>query len=97
MQNFLLERGWWSVEREEETKKEFRSAVIKAMGKAEKKLKPSLSSMFEDIYEEIPSHLQDQRAELARLVEKYGKSENWAKELQKHESQGQDLTPFRRK
>lgn len=97
MQSFLTERGWWSAEKEEETKKEFRSAVIKAMGQAEKKLKPSLSSMFENIYEEIPPHLQDQRAELARLVGMYGKSEGWAKELKKHVDHGEDLTPFRSK
>lgn len=94
MRNFLTERGWWSDQREEETTKRYRSEVIAAMSKAEKKLRPSLSSMFEDTYHEIPTHLQEQRTELARLVQQYGKVEHWKKELQKHVEHGEDLARF---
>ena len=94
MRNFLTERGWWSDAMEEETKARHRKSVIEAMGRAEKKKRPSLTSMFEDTYRgELPDNLKDQRSELARLVSKYGKSENWAKELAKHAQAGKDLEP----
>ncbi|PWN48496.1 putative 2-oxoisovalerate dehydrogenase alpha subunit mitochondrial precursor [Violaceomyces palustris] len=96
MRNFLTDRGWWSDEREEEIKKHYRSEVIAAMGRAEKRKRPSLSSMFEDTYAEIPEHLQEQRAELARLVHLYGKSEQWSKELPKYVDEGKDLEQYRR-
>ncbi|KDN53129.1 putative 2-oxoisovalerate dehydrogenase alpha subunit mitochondrial precursor [Tilletiaria anomala UBC 951] len=94
MRNFLTQRGWWSDAQEEETTKRYRAEVIAAMTKAEKKLRPTLSSMFEDTYTELPANLQEQRAELARLVKTYGKVEHWSKELQKHEEQGKDLEKF---
>ncbi len=94
MRNFLTERGWWSDAREEELTKQYRADVIKAMGTAEKKLRPTLASMFDDTYAEVPLHLQEQRAELARLVQKYGKVEHWAKELKKHKEHGRDLEAY---
>lgn len=95
MRNFLQDRGWWSDAQEEEITKRYRAEVIAAMTKAEKKLRPTLSSMFDDTYAEVPQHLVEQRAELARLVHKYGKVEHWAKELQKHDGHGKDLDAFR--
>ncbi|EPQ27714.1 uncharacterized protein PFL1_04852 [Pseudozyma flocculosa PF-1] len=95
MRSFLSERGWWNDEMEEEIKKTARKRVIDAMNRAEKKKRPSVTSMFEDIYSgELPQNLKEQRAELARLVKKYGKSEVWAKELNKHAEEGRDLEKY---
>ena len=95
MRRFLTDRGWWSDAREEELTKQYRADVISAMNTAEKKLRPNLSSMFDDTYHEVPLHLQEQRAELARLVEKYGEVDHWAKELKKHVDGGKDLAAYR--
>ena len=40
-------------------------------------------------------HLQEQRAELAELIEKYGSLPGWSKELAKHANAGKDMAPFR--
>ncbi|KAK0525013.1 hypothetical protein OC835_005748 [Tilletia horrida] len=114
MRNFLQDRGWWSAEEEEATKKEHRSAVLQAINRAEGRMRPSISSMFEDVYSRedggeasgsgsadgrgrgrgMPTALRDQRAELARLIKKYGAYEPWAREIAKHRHQGADLNEF---
>ncbi|PWN43393.1 putative 2-oxoisovalerate dehydrogenase alpha subunit mitochondrial precursor [Ceraceosorus guamensis] len=97
MASYLRDRAWWDDAMEEETKKAFRNEVVRAMGVAEKKKRPNLSSLFEDTWTKVPPILQDQRAELARLVDLYGKSEEWAKELPKYEDAGKDLEQWNRK
>ncbi|KAE8264947.1 hypothetical protein A4X03_0g590 [Tilletia caries] len=95
MRNFCQDRGWWSDEEEEATKKAHRATILKAIQGAESRMRPSISSMFEDVYAgEMPASLQDQRAELARLIRMYGQHEPWAKELAKHRHQGEDLDSF---
>ncbi|KAE8244797.1 hypothetical protein A4X13_0g6253 [Tilletia indica] len=98
MRNFCQDRGWWSDEEEESTKKAHRTTLLQAIQRAESSMRPSISSMFEDVYAgEMPASLQDQRAELARLIKMYGQHEPWAKELAKHRDQGNDLDNFARK
>ncbi|KAK0550971.1 hypothetical protein OC846_003448 [Tilletia horrida] len=95
MRNFLHERSWWSDEEEEAIKKQHRADLLRAINRAEKRMKPSITSMFEDVYQgQMPQSLQDQRAELARLIKKYGQHEPWAKEIAKHRQQGADLEAF---
>jgi 2-oxoisovalerate dehydrogenase E1 component alpha subunit len=117
MAEYLKARGWWNDKQEEEIKKSYRRDIVAAMSKAEKLKRPSLSSMFDDTYVDMPENLkvssraearpvaahcsrsscQDQRAELARLVELYGETDEWKKELQKHEFEGKDLAEHRRR
>ncbi|KAK0546605.1 hypothetical protein OC845_004503 [Tilletia horrida] len=95
MRNFLHERSWWSDEEEEAIKKQHRADLLRAINRAEKRMRPSITSMFEDVYQgQMPQSLQDQRAELARLIKKYGQHEPWAKEIAKHRQQGADLEAF---
>ena len=59
MRNFLTDRGWWNDKLEEETKAQHRKTVIEAMGRAEKKKRPQLSSLFEGTYRgELPGNLR---------------------------------------
>ncbi|PWO00301.1 putative 2-oxoisovalerate dehydrogenase alpha subunit mitochondrial precursor [Tilletiopsis washingtonensis] len=97
MAEYLKARGWWNDKQEEEIKKSYRRDIVAAMSKAEKLKRPSLSSMFDDTYVDMPENLKDQRAELARLVELYGETDEWKKELQKHEFEGKDLAEHRRR
>ncbi|KAN0064226.1 hypothetical protein ACQY0O_003393 [Thecaphora frezii] len=95
MRTFLTDRGWWSDEREEEIKKVSRKRVIDAMNRAEKRKRPNVSSLFEDVYYgEVPDNLREQRAELARLVKQYGHHDTWTKELKKHVEEGKDLEEY---
>lgn len=52
-------------------KDEERIAVLNAIKEAENRPRPSIESMFEDIYKEIPSHLMEQMAQLKAHMAKY--------------------------
>ena len=59
MRNFLTQRGWWSDKLEDETNAAHRKSVIEAMGRAEKKKRPTLSSLFEGTYRgDLPANLK---------------------------------------
>ncbi|KAI5477591.1 hypothetical protein MNV49_006077 [Pseudohyphozyma bogoriensis] len=73
----------WSSELEESTKASDRKEIMTAFSKAEKQKKPSLDSMWEDTFAEMERPQREQRAELKRLVEKWGVA--WEKELEKFE------------
>ena len=53
--------------------------------RAEKEAKPPLESMFGDVYggKELERPIREQRDELKRLIEKWGESGAWKKELEK--------------
>ncbi|SNX86838.1 probable 2-oxoisovalerate dehydrogenase alpha subunit, mitochondrial precursor [Melanopsichium pennsylvanicum] len=98
MRNFLTHRGWWNDKLEQDTKANHRNTVIEAMGRAEKKKRPQLSSLFEGTYRgELPANLKEQRAELAELIEKYGALPHWSNELAKHAQAGKDMEQYREK
>ncbi|UZJ54335.1 hypothetical protein CBS101457_003655 [Exobasidium rhododendri] len=94
-EKFCIDRTWWSERESEDLKKGYRTQIVKALEVAEKKKRPKLSSIFEDTYKEIPENLKQQRSELARLLQKYGDSDLWKKELSKYEEQGEDMIAFR--
>ena len=45
--------------------------ILKSMEQAELQLKPPISEMFEDVYDTVPRHLQEQRDELKRAIEEH--------------------------
>lgn len=61
----------WNKELEETTKKEARSSVLKAFGAAEKRKKPSIDEMFEDVYDEMPWNLKEQREQMWGVVKRW--------------------------
>jgi 2-oxoisovalerate dehydrogenase E1 component alpha subunit len=52
-------------------KEQERLAVLNAIKLAEKRPKPNIDSMFEDVYKEMPMHLKKQLEELKQHVAKY--------------------------
>lgn len=50
---------------------EEKTAVLDAMKKAERKPKPSLDEMFEDVYKEMPRSLKLQQQDLHAHIVKY--------------------------
>lgn len=61
----LLEgRGLWDAEREKALEGEIQAEIGRAVAEVESAPPPSTDSLFEDVYAEIPAHLQEQRKEL---------------------------------
>lgn len=55
---YCAQRGWWSEEQSEALRKEYRADIVRQLEATEKKRHPSISSLFQDTYKEIPAHLQ---------------------------------------
>lgn len=71
IQGFLEKQGlvddkWIMSLRDEE-----KLNVMRAMEQAERRPKPPLEEMFQDVYHEVPPHLQRQEAELHEHIAKY--------------------------
>jgi 2-oxoisovalerate dehydrogenase E1 component alpha subunit len=60
----LVNLGEWDDEREAAFKKEVEGRLREAVQVAESTERPALETMFEDVYDRLPWHLEEQRAEL---------------------------------
>ena len=69
--SYLELKGWWSQKEEEIMRVEERKSVIAALNNAEKKPKPALSMMFDDVYYKKPKHLLKQESDLLTHIAKY--------------------------
>lgn len=70
--NYLTKLGLWSKDQEDELRQVIRKQVLEALSRAEKRLKLPISSMFEDVYSEMPANLERQKKELMTHLEAYG-------------------------
>jgi 2-oxoisovalerate dehydrogenase E1 component alpha subunit len=68
---YMEANGWWSEDQERVLRDRERMAVLQAMETAEKREKPPLHEMFEDVYHSKPEHIIRQEQELHAHVEKY--------------------------
>ncbi|GAA5897786.1 hypothetical protein JCM5296_006074 [Sporobolomyces johnsonii] len=87
----------WSSAVDDSTKSAHKHAILREFQKAEKERKPPLEAMFADVFAKVEDRGEDgdgtglerpqreQRDELKRLVEKWGETETWKKELEKFE------------
>lgn len=85
----------WSAEIEAKFKDASKRAILKEFSKAEKDKKPRLESMFGDVFAERPAETgsgasgglerpqREQKAELKRLIQKWGGTAGWKHELDK--------------
>ncbi|OCF73305.1 2-oxoisovalerate dehydrogenase E1 component, alpha subunit [Kwoniella mangroviensis CBS 8886] len=94
---FLASKSWWDETSEKNLLASHKSAVMKAFSRAEKLPKPKLGEMFHDIWgvgkgDEVPAVIMEQRAELGRLLKKYGDVwEPWRKERKRFVEEGMDV------
>jgi 2-oxoisovalerate dehydrogenase E1 component alpha subunit len=73
LRKYMLARGELTPEAETEMRRELAEAIADALAYAERcPAKPSIGSMFEDVYADVPWHLAEQRAELEAEIEKHG-------------------------
>lgn len=64
LQLHLTKRGLWNDSREEELEKELNVEIGEAITVVEKYEAPARESIFDDVYEQLPWHLAEQRKEL---------------------------------
>lgn len=71
MRNFLESKGWWDHSKEEEATAEWKSKISKSVKRTEKMLKPPLREMWSDTFGGSQVHLDRQRSESERIIEKW--------------------------
>lgn len=57
---FMEDRGWWNEEMEQLMRDSERLEVLRALEKAEKRSKPPMEDLFNDVYRDKPAHLMKQ-------------------------------------
>jgi 2-oxoisovalerate dehydrogenase E1 component alpha subunit len=71
MRLHLEAAGYWKKSDEEELIKKTKEEILSAFLAAEKEPKPSVDTLFTDVYDELPRHLQVQEQQLKKLLLKY--------------------------
>lgn len=71
LNRFLEHYGYTDENKLEGMKKEARADVLEAIQQAEGRAKPALETMFDDVYKEVPPHLQEQLSGLKQHLSKY--------------------------
>jgi 2-oxoisovalerate dehydrogenase E1 component alpha subunit len=59
---YLRQRGLWSERHERELAERCQQQITDALAAAERKHPPATETMFDDVYEQLPWHLREQRA-----------------------------------
>ena len=68
---YLHNTGVWDDARDEELRSQEHRAVLEALLKAETKPKPPVTEMFDDVYCELPPHLQRQKQQAMEHLQKH--------------------------
>mmetsp|Transcript_8331 Transcript_8331/g.11461 ORF Transcript_8331/g.11461 Transcript_8331/m.11461 type:complete len:147 (-) Transcript_8331:141-581(-) len=71
LNKFFEEHGWMDSDDVAAMENQERKEVLKSMESAEKRSKPKLSTLFEDVYYDKPDHLINQEKELMEHIKKY--------------------------
>lgn len=71
MKNWLIKQDWWDESRDEELQKNFRKEILQELKLAEKRPKPPLADIINDVYKTPPEHLLEQLKSLESHVAKY--------------------------
>jgi len=71
LKKYLMSKGWWTEEEDKQLIQTSKANVLEALKKAEGQKKPSIEELFTDVYDSVPPHLQEQRAQLLEHLKKY--------------------------
>lgn len=69
---YLLNQGLWSEQRNNEFREQTRAQIFEALNWAAKVKKLPVTSMFDDVYNELPANLRRQRDELRQHLKEFG-------------------------
>ena len=75
--NYMQDHGWWDEEKDQGLRDSLRVDVIKALETAEGKPLDGVNSLFDDVFDDMPEHLQQQEKELLAHLEKYPELKPW--------------------
>jgi pyruvate dehydrogenase E1 component alpha subunit len=67
LKTYLIEQGHWSEEQDAKIEAEIKNEIQETLRRAEKVGPPSRGTLFEDVYESVPWHLEEQRQVLDRV------------------------------
>lgn len=70
-EKYLTKRGLITPERTKKLRLDAKNAVRDALKNATKEKFPEVDSLFEDVYDEVPAHLLEQREELREHLRRY--------------------------
>lgn len=68
---YMESKSWWDESMEKEWKDHSKKKVMEAFAAAEKKKKPPIREMFNDVYDIMPPHLQKQHDSLMKHLSLY--------------------------
>ena len=71
LKNYMKNREWFNEDKEIEFVKAIRKQVLSQIGQSEKIPKPNWREMFNDVYHDVPKHLQEQMKEMEQHLQKY--------------------------
>ncbi|RIA79872.1 thiamine diphosphate-binding protein [Glomus cerebriforme] len=87
LRKWLENHNWWNENLELEFRTSIRKEILNAFSKAEKLNKPSITELFNDVYDRPTPNIIAQRQKLKRLIEKY--PNNYP--LKNFKNEGKDL------
>ncbi|TMW87277.1 hypothetical protein EJD97_020175 [Solanum chilense] len=67
---WIQKNGWWSDQEEMEFRGNTKEQVLQALERAEETEKPPLADLFTDVYDQIPSNLQEQERFIRDAINK---------------------------
>ena len=73
LRKYMERLGWWDEGREASDRDECKKQVLQALTAAEKRKKPPLKDIFEDVYDELPQLLSQQQDSLTRHLQVHGR------------------------
>lgn len=71
MRAWLENKGWWSKGDDAEITKTAKADILRAFAAAERRKKPSMRHIFEDVYDELTPTLEREKTEVEALAKKY--------------------------
>jgi 2-oxoisovalerate dehydrogenase E1 component alpha subunit len=71
LRKYMEHRSWWDDKRENEWRDACKKQVMDALTHAEKRPKPPIDEMFQDVYDVMPDSLRQQRDSLMQHLDLY--------------------------
>ncbi|RHZ79465.1 hypothetical protein Glove_145g20 [Diversispora epigaea] len=87
LRRWLENKNWWNEQEDKSYRTFIRKEILKSFSKAEKLQKPSITDLFNDVYDRPTPNIIIQREKLKKLIEKY--PNNYPLKIFKNE--GEDL------
>jgi len=76
LEKYLLKKGWVEEGYAEKRRKELFKEITTELRRASSEKLPPVEEMFEGVYDELPGHLEEQKAEMLKHFETYGQHYN---------------------